>query len=44
LWRLLLLLTPVGLEVQIFPKEVKNVPTELKEKIEKEVTSKGNLL
>ena len=40
------LLTPAGLEVQIFvdPKEAKNVPAELKEKIEKEITGKGNML
>jgi len=38
--------TPAGLEVQIFvdPKEANNVPAELKGKIEKEVTSKGNVL
>ena len=40
------MLTPAGLEVQIFvkPKEAKNVPAELKERIEKEVTGKSNIL
>ena len=40
------MLTPAGLEVQIFvdPKEVKNVPAKLKERMEKKVTSKGNVL
>jgi len=40
------MLTPAGLEVQIFvdPKDAKNVPSELKERMEKEVTSKGNML
>ena len=40
------MLTPAGLEVQIFvdPKDAKNVPSELKERTEKEVTSKGNML
>ena len=40
------LLTPAGLEVQIFvdPKDAKNVPTELKEQIREEVQSKGNML
>jgi hypothetical protein len=40
------MLTPAGLEVQIFvdPKEAKNVPAKLKERIEKEATSKGNVL
>jgi hypothetical protein len=40
------MLTPAGLEVQIFvdPKDAKNVPAVLKERIEEEVTSKGNLL
>jgi len=39
------LLTPAGLEVQIFvdPKEANNVPAELKEKIRK-VQDKGNML
>jgi len=39
------MLTPAGLEVQIFvnPKDVRNVPVELKEKIRGEVTSKGNM-
>ena len=40
------MLTPAGLEVQIFvdPKDAKNVPAELKERMEKEVTGKGNML
>ena len=40
------MLTPAGLEVQIFvdPKDAKNVPAKLKERIEKEATSKGNVL
>ena len=40
------MLTPAGLEVQIFvdPKEAKNVPAELKEKVRKEAQSKGNML
>jgi hypothetical protein len=40
------MLTPAGLEVQIFvdPKGAKNVPTGLKEGMEKEITSKGNML
>ena len=40
------MLTPAGLEVQIFvdPKDAKNVPAELKEKIREEVQSKGNML
>ncbi|MDP6748336.1 MAG: hypothetical protein QGH37_15200 [Candidatus Poribacteria bacterium] len=40
------MLTPAGLEVQIFvnPKDANNVPAELKERIEKEVTGKGNML
>jgi hypothetical protein len=39
------MLTPAGLEVQIFvdPKDAKNVPAELKEKIRK-VQDKGNML
>ena len=40
------LLTPAGLEVQIFvnPKGAKNVPAELKGKIREEVQDKGNTL
>ena len=40
------MLTPADLEVQIFvdPKEAKNLPIELKERMEKEVTGKGNVL
>ena len=40
------MLTPAGLEVQIFvnPKEARNIPVELKEKVRKEVQSKGNML
>jgi hypothetical protein len=40
------LLTPVDLEVQIFvnPKEVKNLPAELKEKIRGEERNKRNML
>ena len=40
------MLTPAGLEVQIFvdPKDAKNVPAELKEKIRAEEQNKGNLL
>ena len=40
------MLTPAGLEVQIFvdPKGANNVPAELKERMEKEVASKGNVL
>jgi hypothetical protein len=40
------MLTPAGLEVQIFvdPKGANNVPAVLKERIEEEVTSKGNVL
>ena len=40
------MLTPAGLEVQIFvdPKDANNVPAELKERMEKEVASKGNVL
>ena len=40
------LLTPAGLEVQIFvdPKGAKNVPAELKGKIRAEEQNKGNLL
>jgi len=39
-------LTPAGLEIQIFvdPKDAKNMPAELKERMEEEVTSKGNML
>ena len=40
------LLTPAGLEVQIFvdPKDSKNVPAGLKEKVRAEATGKGNML
>ena len=40
------MLTPAGLEVQIFvdTKDAENVPTELKERMEKEVTGKRNML
>jgi len=40
------ILTPAGLEVQIFvdPKEAKNVPAELKEKVREEEQNKGNVL
>ena len=40
------LLTPAGLEVQIFvdPKEAKNVPASLKEKVREEVQDEGNVL
>jgi len=40
------MLTPADLEVQIFvdPKEAKNVPAKLKEKVMEEATSKGNML
>ena len=40
------MLTPTGLEVQIFvdPKEAKNVPAELKEKIREDEQRKGNVL
>ena len=40
------MLTPAGLEVQIFvdTKDGKNVPAKLKERMEEEVTSKGNVL
>jgi len=40
------MLAPTGLEVQIFvdPKDAKNLPIELKERMEKEVTGKGNVL
>ena len=40
------MLTPAGLEVQIFvdPKEANNVPARLKERMEKEVQDKGNML
>ena len=39
-------LTPAGLEVQIFvdTKDAKNVPAKLKERMEEEITSKGNVL
>ena len=40
------MLTPTGLEVQIFvdPKEAKNVPAVLKEKIREDEQNKGNVL
>ena len=40
------LLTPAGLEVQIFvdPKDANNVPAELKEKIKEEVQDRGDML
>ena len=40
------LLTPAGLEVQIFvdPKDAKNVPAELKERMDEEVQDKENML
>ena len=40
------ILTPAGLEVQIFvdPKDAKNVPAELKEKVREEGQNKGNML
>ena len=40
------LLTPAGLEVQIFvdPKDAKNVPAGLKEKVKAEARGKGNML
>ena len=40
------MLTPAGLEVQIFvdPKEAKNVPAGLKEKVREEVTGKSGML
>ena len=40
------MLTPAGLEMQIFldPKDGKNVPAKLKERMEKKVTSTGNML
>ena len=40
------MLTPTGLEVQIFvdPKEAKNVPAELKEKIREDGQRKENVL
>ena len=40
------MLTPAGLEVQIFvdTQDAKNVPAKLKERIDKEATSKGNVL
>ena len=40
------MLTPAGLEVQIFvdPKEAKNVPAELKERMDEEVQDKENML
>ena len=40
------MLMSAGLEVQIFvdPKGAENVPAKLKERMEKEVTGKGNML
>ena len=40
------MLTSAGLEVQIFvdPKDANNVPAKLRERIEEEVASKGNVL
>ena len=40
------LLTPAGLEAQIFvdPKDAKNVPAGLKEKVKAEARGKGNML
>ena len=40
------MLTPAGLRVQIFvdPKEAKNVPAGLKEKIKEDEQRKGNML
>ena len=40
------MLTPAGLVVQILvdPKDAKNVPAELKEKVREEVQSKSNVL
>ena len=40
------MLTPAGLEVQIFvdPKDAKNVPAELKEKVREDEQNKGNVL
>ena len=40
------MLTPAGLELQIFvdPKDANNVPDELKERMEEEVQSTGNML
>ncbi len=40
------ILTPAGLEVQIFvdPKDAKNVPAELKERMDEEVQDKENML
>ena len=40
------MLRPAGLEVQIFvdPKDAKNVPAGLKEKIRAEEQNKGNVL
>jgi len=40
------MLTPAGLEVQIFvdPKDAKNVPARLKEKVKAEARGKGNML
>ena len=40
------MLTPAGLKVQIFvdPKDAKNIPAELKEKVKEEAQSKSNVL
>ena len=40
------MLTPAGLEVQIFvnPKDAKNMPAELKEKVREDEQNKGNVL
>ena len=40
------MLTPAGLEVQIFvdPKDAKNVPARLKEKVREEVQDRGDML
>ena len=40
------MLTPAGLEVQIFvnPKDAKNMPAELKEKVREDQQNKGNVL
>jgi len=39
------MLTPAGLEVQIVdPKDAKNMPAELKEKVKEDEQNKGNVL
>jgi len=40
------MLTPAGLKVQIFvdPKDAKNMPAELKEKVKEDEQNKGNVL